>query len=220
MKHQIGRVVARVHQFAATTGGSGCAPTHVLRVEVVVEGVGDPNLVHGAENALIEQLSCCAHRRQEELVVSAHQGDAGCTDRLLYLVCLLNRQTERFLAQDVLSGLSSGHYGLGVQVVRQADVDGVEVCLEDHLPKVGVRRSVQLGRAPAGSLVDHIGYGGHLDQIGVGAVTPDMSVHDAATADEPNFDGAHAAPIGYGTVAPVAAAVLAVDTRRVSSTAR
>jgi hypothetical protein len=128
--------------------------------------------------------------------VSAHQGHTGCTDRLLYLACLLNGQTERFLTQDVLSRLSSGHYGIGVQVVRQADVDGVEVCLEDHLPKVGVRRRAQLGSAPTGSLVDQIGYRGHLDHIGVGAITADMSVHDAATADEPNLDGAQDAPIG------------------------
>ena len=35
-----------------------------------------------------------------------------------------------------------------------------------------------------GGLGHHIGNGGHLDHVGVGAVAPDMSVHDAAAADQ------------------------------------
>jgi hypothetical protein len=128
--------------------------------------------------------------------VSAHQSHTCCPDRLLYLFCLLDSQAERFLAQDVLSRLSSGHYGLGVQVVRQANVNSVQVFLQDHLPKVGVCRRAQLGRAPAGRLVDNVGHSGHLDRIGVGTVAPDMSVNDAAASHEADFDRAHAAPVG------------------------
>jgi hypothetical protein len=68
--------------------------------------------------------------------------------------------------------LSSGHNGFGVEVVWQANVNCVQGFLEDHLPKVGVRRRAQLGSAPAGGLVHHVGHGGHLDRIGIGTVTP------------------------------------------------
>ena len=49
---------------------------------------------------------------------------------------------------------------------------------------------------------------------------PNMTVHDAAAAQHANLDRHQGATIGYRTVVPVAAAVLAADTRRVSSTAR
>lgn len=37
VQHEIGRVVAGVHELAAATGGGTRPPTHVLRVKVVVE---------------------------------------------------------------------------------------------------------------------------------------------------------------------------------------
>ena len=71
-------------------------------------------------------------------------------DRPLHLDGLLRGEAERLLAQDVLAGLGRRDDRVGVQVVRQADVDGVEVCLGDHLPIVGVRRGAELGRRVAG----------------------------------------------------------------------
>ena len=195
MQHQVRRVVAGVDQLAATASGSVCAPAHVLRVEVVVEAVGGVNLVDLAENTLIEQLLGSGHRGQIELIVGTHQGHTRGAHRPLHRGGLLNSEAERLFTQNVLACFSSGHDGLGVQVVRQADVDGVEVSLADHLPKVGVRRGAELGRASLGGLGHHISNRCHLDHVGVGAVTADMSSQDAATTDRADFDRAHTALI-------------------------
>ena len=194
VEHQVGRVVAV--SISSPPPLAALARSPCFAVEVVVETVGDANFIDGAEHAVIQQLFCLGHCWQIELIVSAHQGHTCCADRLPHLVCLRHRQAERLLAQDVLSCLSSNHDGLGVQVMRQADVHGVELRLEDHLPEVGVRRRAELGSAPAGGLLHHIGHGDHFDRIGIGTVATDMSVHDAAAAQQANLDRVHAAPTG------------------------
>ena len=125
--------------------------------------------------------------------MGTHQGHTRGAHRPLHRCGLLNSETERLFTQNVLARFSSGHDGRGVQVVRQADVDGVEVSLADHLPKVGVRRGAELDRPSLGGLGHHISNRCHLDHVGVGAVTADMSSQDAAATDRANLDRAHTA---------------------------
>jgi len=165
-------------------------------VEVVVKAVGGADFIDSPEHALVQQLLSLRHCRQVELVVGAHQRHARCTDSRPHLVGLLHSQAERLFTQDVFACLSSSHDCLGVEMVRQADVDGVELGLQDHLPEVGVRRRVQLGRTSAGRLIGYIGDGGHFDGIGVGTVAPNVSVNYAPATHEANLDRAHAATIG------------------------
>jgi hypothetical protein len=103
------------------------------------------------------------------------------------LCSLLQSEAERLFTQNVLACFSGGHDGRSVQVVRQADVDGVEVSLANHLPKVCVRRGTEFGRASLGGLGHHISNRCHFDHVGVGAVTADMSSQDAASTDRANF---------------------------------
>jgi hypothetical protein len=128
--------------------------------------------------------------------VSTHQRHTRVGDRPPHLVCLEHGQTERLLTQDVLACLSSRHDGLGMEVMWQADVHGVELGLDDHLPKVGVRRGAKLSRPPTRSFLQHIGDGDHLDRIGVRVIAPDMGLQNAAAAQDAYLDRAHGVPIG------------------------
>jgi hypothetical protein len=109
---------------------------------------------------------------------------------------LLHREAERLLAENVFARLSRSDDCVGMEVVRQADIDGVEICLGDHLPKIGVRDGIELGRAALNRLGHNIGNGYHLDGIGVRPIAPDMRIHNAAAADYTNLDGVHTAPPG------------------------
>jgi hypothetical protein len=83
-----------------------------------------------------------------------------------------------------------------MEVVGQADIDGVEVCFGDHLPKIGVRDGIEFGRPVLNRLGHHVGNGYHPDGIGVGPIAPDMRTHNAAAADHTNLDRVHTAPPG------------------------
>ena len=61
------------------------------------------------------------------------------------------RQGQRLLAQDVLAGTRRGDRPLGVQVVRQRDVDDVHVRVgEERLVRPVGGRDAELGRDLAG----------------------------------------------------------------------
>ena len=80
------------------------------------------------------------------------------------------RQRQRLLAQDVLAGAGGGDRPLGVEVVRQRDVDGVHVRVgEQRLVRRRGRRDAQLGRdlARQGAVArgdgDHVAAGRFLE---------------------------------------------------------
>ena len=65
-------------------------------------------------------------------VVRDVQHDAGSSRRRDHLVGLVDGARDRLLDEDVLAGLRRGDRLLGVERVRRADVDGVDVVASDH----------------------------------------------------------------------------------------
>ena len=63
--------------------------------------------------------------------------DAGRGDALPHLVALVGGAAERLLAEDVLAGFGRGDRRLGVQVVRAAVVEQLDVGVGDELVPVG-----------------------------------------------------------------------------------
>ena len=129
-------MVAGIDQLATAARRAVRPPAHVGRIEVVEEAVGRAGLVDGPEDALLEQLAGRRDRRHEQLVVRAHEGDAGGGHRSSDLARLLDRQAQRLLAQDVHAGRRRGDDGVGVEVVGQADVDRVDHRGGQHLAVV------------------------------------------------------------------------------------
>jgi hypothetical protein len=89
--------------------------------------------------------------------VRAHQRHAVLRDRLPDVRGLLRAEAERLLTEDVLAGLGGRDDRVPVQVVRQADVDGVDVLLLEQFAIVRVRRRAQLLPAGACRLLDGVG---------------------------------------------------------------
>lgn len=165
------------------------SPAHVRRVEVVVEGVGGAHLVHPADRPGVDQLLGLRDGRQEQLVVGAHEGDTGLLDGGGDLHGLLRCQAERLLAQDVLAGARGGDDRVLVQVMRQADVDGVDVCLRQHRGVVGVDRRSGVTRSALGALAHRIGDRGEGDGAGVREVALEVRSGDAAGPDQADANG-------------------------------
>ena len=105
-------------------------------IEVVVEAVRRPGLVHLAQDALLEQLTGGDDGWQEELIVGAHERDARVRHRPLHPVRLRQGQAERLLAEDMLAGLGRGDDRVRVEVMRQADIDRVDEGRREHLAVV------------------------------------------------------------------------------------
>ena len=83
------------------------------------------------------------------------------------LAGLLDREAQRLLAEDVLAGFGRGDDRVGMQMVGQADVDGVDQAAAEHLAVVRVdpRAAGALGEATGVVGVD-VGDGRHLGGVG------------------------------------------------------
>src|SRR5204862_313960 len=117
-------------------------------VEVVEEAVVRPHLVHAADLAGLEHLPRPGHRRQEQLVVGAHQRDGVARHRRLDVACLFRAEAERLLAQDVLAVVGRGDDRVAVQVMGQADVDRVDVAARRRAEEGRERRVAGDGAGP------------------------------------------------------------------------
>ena len=87
-----------------------------------------------------QQAARLDQARLEELVVRRHEDGAGLLERGPDRDRVLQRRAERFFAEDRLAGPRRGDDGLGVQVVRQADVDRVEIGFSQHRCEIGIGR--------------------------------------------------------------------------------
>ena len=139
VQQQVGRVVAGVDQLAPAARRRVRAPAHVRGVEGVEEAVGRADLVDAADRAGREHRLRLGDGGEEELVVGAHERDPRRGDGVAHLGRLRRGQAQGLLAQDVPPGGGRGDHGVAVQVMRQADVDRVDVGLGDQRAEVVVR---------------------------------------------------------------------------------
>jgi hypothetical protein len=104
-------------------------------------------------------------------------------------------EAQRFFAEDRLAGPRRGENRVGVQVVRQADVDRVEIGFRQHRGQVGKDRHLAVfkrsGQIPR-PLRRDVGDGDHL---GAGCVAPPgagMDVTHPARTDDADLQRIHA----------------------------
>src|SRR5699024_3852623 len=133
-----------------------------------------------------------------QLVVRAPECHAGLLHGLGDLRGLLRAQAQRLLAQDVLSGLGGREDRGGVQMVGQADVDRVDICVLHQLVEVGVTGRAGLGLAAGQGLGVEVGSGGDFRAVGDGGVGVQMSGGDAAAAQDADADGGGNGGGGHG----------------------
>ena len=108
---------------------------------------------------------------------------------------VFQRHAEGFLTEDRLAGPRRGQNRLGVQMVRQADIDRVKTGFRQHRIEIGVGRHFAVAafrremRRPLGR---HVSDRGHHTPRGV--LLPGASVHVAhpARANDADFKRIHA----------------------------
>ena len=119
----------------------------------------------------------------------AHQGDPGGLHRASDVARLLDRQAERLLAQDVHPGGRRSDDGVRVEVMGQADVDGVDHRVGQHVAVVEVDPGATgpLGHRP-GVLGIDVGDGRDGDGLGLGEITEQVLARDRSAADDADPD--------------------------------
>ena len=90
-----------------------------------------------AQLARLDQLAREPDRGDEAVVEGGHVLDAGRGDAPPDLVALVGGATERLLADHVLARLGGGDRRLGVEVVRAAVVEELDLRVGDELAPVG-----------------------------------------------------------------------------------
>ena len=126
---------------------------------------------------------------------AAMNDSAGLLERGLDRDRVVQRGAERFFAEDRLAGPGRGENRLGVQVVRQADVDGVEIGFRQHRGEIGIGRHLAVaersGQIPR-PLRRDVGDGDHLGSRGVALPGAGMDVTHPARANDADFQLLHA----------------------------
>jgi hypothetical protein len=127
----------------------------------------------------------------EQLVVAGHVRHAGFADRACDLIGLGERHAHGFFAEDVLARRRGIQDGRRVQVVRQADIDGIDFgahFLEHDLPVIELPSPAARRRELLAALFQiirrHIAQGDDLDLVGMLEKSPSVSPGDSAGADQ------------------------------------
>ena len=141
-----------------------------------------------ADGAGIDQAFDFAHGRGEELVVRGHIDNAGFFDRGNDSVGFVEIEAHRFLAEDVLACCCGIKNSRCVQVMRQADIDRVDVGAhrgEHFFPIVKTRRiAAELLGARLQVVFGDVAEGDAFNLILMREDSAGMGARDAAGADE------------------------------------
>src|SRR5438132_8548993 len=127
MEQKVVRVVTSVYELATTAGRASRSPAECLFVELEREDIGGASGVHLAQPALANHLTRRADRGKVQLIVGAHQRDPGGRYGTSHGGGLFQRQAKRLLAKDVLARRRRRDDRILVQVMRQADVDRINI---------------------------------------------------------------------------------------------
>src|SRR5687768_509092 len=194
IEQPVGRVVAGVDQLPAALR---------LQIGAPRAGEGARTRAAGAEAVLAAQPQDAAdlagvdhalrflYDGHEQLIVRGHVRHARPFDGVADPVGLVEARAHRLLAEDVLPGGGGVDDRRAVQVVRQADVDGVDVAL--HLPEallpVGERARRHAGRSELlGALLQvllrHVNERDAPDLVAVRKKTLPVGGRDPARADD------------------------------------
>jgi hypothetical protein len=128
--------------------------------------IAAPEAVDLTDGAALQQLLGQTHRRDEAIVEAAHMLHPGLGHRLQHRRSVAHRHGQRFLADDVLSGLGGPDRRRVVLVVWRAIVQDVDVWILEHQLPVGVVAPV----AEARRHISHLGLvpPAHSHQLGIG----------------------------------------------------
>ena len=189
------------HAVEAAEGHNPLPVDRLLRIEVA--GVEKPGcqLDDPSQGAGIEQAAALLHGGEEgKLRRAAHEqvgpGGGRGEDRPI------GRQVdpERFFAHQVLAGRDRRHIDLGVEVVRQGHVDGVDLGMGEQLAVIGRRQPDRI--EPLGKPIAH-GRTGVADRRDdgpgrrVGQVAPagrgagELASHQPPANDPPTHRASH-----------------------------
>ena len=98
--------------------------------------VAPAKVMNLAQLARLDHLACQSNGGDEAVVERGHVLDAGCLHALPDLIALVGSPAQRFLAEDVLAQLGCGNRRVGVQVVRAAVVEELDVRIGDQFMPV------------------------------------------------------------------------------------
>src|SRR2546421_5057143 len=129
-------MVSRINQLTAAHRLAPAAPGRPRHIPPMPEGVCGADLIDTAKRSRVEQFFGPAYRRQIELVVGTHQRHTTRGYRRPDSRRLVERQAERLLAQDVLSSLRSRKNRIPMQMMRQANINRVDLTLREQRPIV------------------------------------------------------------------------------------
>ena len=128
----------------AASGGGGieppqrCPPLGEIGADrPILEELG-PVMEHAPEPAGIDELLGVGHGRDAPVVVPNSVGHPRLLDRRHHLFPFSDIHREGLLAEDRLAVLRRFDGDFGMEVVRRADVDRVDVVGSDELPPVGL----------------------------------------------------------------------------------
>ena len=165
---------------------------------------GESPILHRLNRAVIEgasqgargqQAACLDQAWLEELVVRGNEDRAGRIQRLADLRCVLQVRAERLLAEDRLACPGRRDDRFRVQVMREADIDGVDHVCVNHLLQAGKRCNLWIADLPsevARSLFRRIGNRHDPATRGVLCPCPRMNMPHPSGADNADPERLHA----------------------------
>src|SRR5258707_44744 len=127
-------MIASINQLASAAQRALASPADCLWFQtMMIKSICCAQLIDLPQYSLIQDLTRTFDRRQKELIMSAHQRNTTLLDCTLHGLGLFQRQTEWLLAENMFAGVGCSYNGILMQMMRQTDVDRVDIAMSKHL---------------------------------------------------------------------------------------